>query len=146
MLENLQDTRIKVGLTIQVRLVADLKASLAYYRDILGCTVDDWGHAQRDDMIFILQQAKSRDDVRPNAASQKRQDYPTEWHGPDHGWDTFVHMEWEDLEPFVEEIREKGAIISVEPFTAIHGKWEFKNVYVDDPDGYTIVFGAMREI
>ncbi|MFC4402594.1 VOC family protein [Gracilibacillus xinjiangensis] len=145
-MKNSQTADIKLGLSIQVRLVSNLQKSIAYYRDILGCTVDDWGHAQRDEMIVILQQAKTGDDVRPNPASKKRLDYPTEWQGPDHGWDTFVHVEWDDLEPLIEDIRVKGGFIRLEPITDVHGKWEFKNAYVQDPDRYTIVFGAMREL
>jgi len=63
-----------LGSTIQVRLVTDLKKSQEYYRDVLGCTVDDWGHAERDGMLIILQQAVSPEDVRPNAPSKKRSD------------------------------------------------------------------------
>jgi predicted enzyme related to lactoylglutathione lyase len=138
--------RGKFGLTIQVRLVSNLKKSQDYYRDVLGCKVDNWGHAERDGMIFILQQAVSPDDVRPNASSKKRSDYPTKWEGPDYGWDTFIHVSWDDLDTLVEEVREKGGNITVEPFTDVHGNSEFKNVYIQDPDGYNIVLGAMREI
>ncbi|NGM85235.1 VOC family protein [Paenibacillus sp. 7124] len=133
------------GLTIQVRLVSDLAKSQAYYRDVLGCKVDDWGHAERGGMIVILQQAVSPDDVRPNAASRKRPDYPTEWEGPDYGWDTFIHVKWDELEPLVEEVRLNGGNIAVEPFSGTHGGLEFKNAYIKDPDGYTLVLGAMRE-
>lgn len=132
--------------TIQVRLVSDLRKSQQYYRDILGCRVDDWGHAERDDMVFILQQAISAEDVKPNALAAKRPDYPTEWEGPEYGWDTFVHMHWDDLDIFVDEVREKGATIAVEPFIGSHGGWEFKNASLLDPDGYSIVLGAMRKI
>ncbi|REE88921.1 hypothetical protein A8990_10717 [Paenibacillus taihuensis] len=83
--------------SIQVRLVSDLKKSQSYYRDVLGCNVDDWGHAERDGMTIILQQAVSVDDVRPNPPSQKRSDYPTEWEGPQFGWDSFIHVDWDDL-------------------------------------------------
>ena len=144
--EVLTNQRARLGQTIQVRLVSDFKKSQAYYRDVLGCQVDDWGHAERDDMIFILQQAVSPDDVRPNAASQKRPDYPTEWEGPEYGWDTFIHIGWDDLDVLVEEVRGKGGTIAIEPFVGAHGKWEFKNAYIQDPDGYNIVLGGMREI
>jgi hypothetical protein len=56
----------------QVRLVSDLERSLAYYRDVLGCETDGWGHAVRGGLTLILQQAQAPDDVRPNAASAKR--------------------------------------------------------------------------
>ncbi|ALC82301.1 MULTISPECIES: VOC family protein [Bacillus] len=138
--------RGKFGLSIQVRLVSDLKKSQEYYRDVLGCRVDDWGHAERDDMIIILQQANSPNDVRPNALAKKRPDYPTDWEGPDYGWDTYIHVSWDDLDSLFEEVRGNGGQIAAEPFTGIHGKWEFKNTCIKDPDGYNIVLGSMREI
>ncbi|UKS28049.1 VOC family protein [Paenibacillus sp. HWE-109] len=133
-----------LGKTIQVRLVSDLRKSQEYYRDMLGCRVDDWGHAERDDMIFILQQAASVEDIKPNVASKKRSNYPTEWEGPEYGWDTFVHIGWDDLDTYIEEVRGKGAKITIEPFIGSHGGSEFKNAYLLDPDGYSIVLGAMR--
>lgn len=96
-------------------------------------------------MVIILQQAVSPEDVRPNAPSKKRPDYPTEWEGPDFGWDTFVHIGWDDLDFLVEEVREKGGAIAVEPFVGTHGSWEFKNACIRNPDGYSIVLGAMRK-
>lgn len=137
--------RAVFGQSIQVRLVNDLKKSQAYYRDVLGCSVDDWGHAERDGMTIILQQAVSPEDVRPNAPSQKRSDYPTEWEGPPSGWDSFIHVAWDDLYSIVEDVRRKGGVIAVEPFTESHGMWEFTNAYIQDPDGYNLVLGAMRE-
>lgn len=134
-----------LGRSVQVRLVSDLKRSQDYYRDVLGCHVDGWGHAERDDMLFILQQAVSPEDVKPNAASAKRATYPTEWQGPEYGWDSFVYIGWEDLDAYVDEVRGKGGIIAIEPFIGAHGGWEFKNAYLQDPDGYSIVLGAMRK-
>jgi len=141
------DKKLKFGTTIQVRLVSDFKKSQEYYRDVLGCTIDDWGHAERDGMIVILQQAESLGDFRPNASSKKRSDYPTEWEGPDYGWDTFIHVNWGEIDEIVDEIQNKGGIIPYDnPVTGVHGNWEFKNVYVQDPDKYNLVLGAMREI
>jgi len=131
--------------TFQVRLVSDLKASLAYYRDALGFSVDEWGHAKRGGVRLLLQQAKSRDDVKPNAASINRNDYPADWEGPDYGWDSFVHFSWEDLDIYIEEVRGKGGIIAIKPFIfETHGRLEVKNAYLQDLDGYTFVLGAMR--
>ncbi|ACT01365.1 hypothetical protein [Paenibacillus sp. JDR-2] len=76
-------SRVKLGKTIQVRLVSDLAKSQAYYRDCLGFSIDDWGHAERDEVCFILQQAVAGEDVIPNAVSAKRHSYPTEWDGPE---------------------------------------------------------------
>lgn len=30
--------------------------------------------------------------------------------------------------------------------TAKHGGWQFRNAFIQDPDGYQIVLGAMREV
>ncbi|MGI8385951.1 VOC family protein [Robertmurraya sp. P23] len=135
----------KFGLSIQVRLVSDLKKARNYYRDQLGCDVDDWGHATRDQMTILLQQASSPSDIRPNALSKKRSDYPSEWQGPNYGWDTFIHVEWADVEKIVNDVRRRGGIISVEPFFGSHGGWDFKNAHLSDLDGYNIVLGAMRK-
>ncbi|MCR8642021.1 VOC family protein [Paenibacillus sp. N1-5-1-14] len=140
------DNQLKLGTTFQVRLVSDLKKSQEYYRDILGCTVDNWGHAERDGMLVILQQAMSPEDVRPNSPSKKRSDYPTDWNGPDYGWDTFVHVSWNDIDAIVEDIRSRGGIVTLDPVAESHGRWEFKNYYIQDPDKYSIVLGAMREV
>ncbi|MEC1374329.1 VOC family protein [Heyndrickxia oleronia] len=145
-MEQKQQIKGKLGKTIQVRLVSDLKKSQEYYRDVLGCKIDGWGHAERDGMIIILQQSNSPEDVRPNAVSKKRLDYPTDWEGPDFGWDTYIHVSWDDQDTLVEEVRGKGGEIAVEPFIGAHGNWEFKNACIKDPDGYNIVLGSMREI
>ncbi|SFT08851.1 VOC family protein [Paenibacillus sp. BC26] len=137
--------KVKLGKAIQVRLVSDLKKSQAYYRDCLGFSIDDWGHAERDDVCFILQQATSSADVKPNVVSAKRPDYPTEWEGPEHGWDTFLHIGWDELDQFIDEVRANGGHIAVEPFIGSHGGWDFKNAHILDPDGYNLVLGAMRE-
>lgn len=131
--------------TLQVRLVTDLKQSLAYYRDALGCEVDTWGHATRDGMKFILQQARSPEDVRPNAAAQLRQDYPTDWEGPETGWDTFVHVDWDDFDPLYDTFVSNGARVGAAPFEETHNNgMTFRNFYILDPDGYVTVFGAMH--
>lgn len=141
-----EKSRITLGKAIQVRLVSDLERSQEYYRDCLGFSVDGWGHAERDEVCFILQQAVSLDDVRPNANSARRTNYPTEWEGPDRGWDTFLHIGWEEIDMIVDEIRARGAVIGPEDFEGSHGGWEFKNVHILDPDGYNIVLGAMRKV
>ncbi|HZH60524.1 MAG TPA: VOC family protein [Metabacillus sp.] len=144
-MEALSKPKGKFGQSLQVRLVSDLEKSQRYYRDVLGCKVDNWGHAERDGMTIILQQASSQEDVRPNALSKKRQDYPTDWEGPKFGWDTYIHVSWDDFDLLVEEIRGNGGFIAVEPYTDTHGIWEFKNTCIKDPDGYSIVLGSMRE-
>ncbi|MCM3628665.1 hypothetical protein M3194_14975 [Paenibacillus glycanilyticus] len=138
-------SKVKLGKPIQVRLVSNLQRSQVYYRDCLGFIIDDWGHAERDDVCFILQQAVSKEDVMPNAVSAKRASYPTEWEGPDFGWDTYIHIGWEELDEYIQEVRESGGIIGIEPFGEEQGGWEFKNAHIHDLDGYNIVIGAMRK-
>ncbi|WP_121610800.1 hypothetical protein [Mesobacillus foraminis] len=59
---------------LRVRLVSDFNKSLNYYQDILGFKVDGWGHAILGDQLgFILQQANSQEDIRPNARPGKVQ-------------------------------------------------------------------------
>ncbi|GLX67995.1 VOC family protein [Paenibacillus glycanilyticus] len=137
---------IKLGKSIQVRLVSDLQASQIYYRDCLGFTIDNWGHAERDEVCFILQQAVSDQDVKPNAVSAKRSSYPSEWQGPEDGWDTYIHMAWDEFDEYVEEVRACGGHIGIEPFMDEHGGWQFKNAHILDPDQYNIVLGAMRRV
>ncbi|MBP1991919.1 VOC family protein [Paenibacillus eucommiae] len=127
---------------LQVRLVSDLEKSLAWYRDVLGCEVDYWGHAVRGGMKLILQQAKDSSDVKPNQLSAKRDNYPTDWEGPDLGWDTFVHINYEELDLLIEEMKANGANIILGPIEKTHSNdVTFKNLYIQDPDGYIIVFG-----
>lgn len=128
--------------SLQVRLVSDFEKSLAWYRDVLGCEVDYWGHASRGGMKLILQQANQSGDVKPNQASAKRNNYPTDWEGPDLGWDTFIHVNYEEFDALEQELRAKGANIILGPIQATHSNgMTYKNIYIQDPDGYTIVFG-----
>jgi catechol 2,3-dioxygenase-like lactoylglutathione lyase family enzyme len=141
---NTEQKRGKFGGTFPVRLVSDFKKSQEYYRDVLGFQeISDWGHVTRDMMTVILQQAASPDDVRPNALSKKRQ--IGDFEGTDFAWDSFVHVEWDDLDLIVEEVRSKGGIIAVEPFFLAHNGWEFRNAILQDLDGYNIVLGGMRK-
>jgi catechol 2,3-dioxygenase-like lactoylglutathione lyase family enzyme len=128
--------------SLQVRLVSDFRKSQAWYRDVLGCDVDDWGHASRGGMKLILQQAQQTSDIRPNAASAKRDSYPTDWTGPDLGWDTFIHTDYKEFDSLIEEMRVGGANIILGPIESTHSNgMTFKNLYIQDPDGYIIVFG-----
>jgi catechol 2,3-dioxygenase-like lactoylglutathione lyase family enzyme len=139
-----EQRRGKFGETFPVRLVSDFKKSQEYYRDVLGFQeISDWGHVTRDDMTVILQQAATSADVRPNALSKKRQ--IGDFEGTDYAWDSFVHVEWDDVDFIVEEVRSKGGIIAVEPFSIAHNTFEFRNAILQDLDGYNIILGGMRK-
>ncbi|WP_314592111.1 VOC family protein [Paenibacillus terrigena] len=138
--------------TIQVRLVSDLKKSLNWYKNVLGCDeVNDSGYARRGDpdvpypvMEVILQQAVSPQDVHPNATSAKVRGVEGLWEGPDQPWDTFVHVPWDDVRLIVEEVRAKGGTIGTEPIEFHGDEWDSINARIVDPDGYSIFLGGMR--
>jgi len=141
----MHDPEFHIKKTFQVRLVSDLKKSLEWYSNVLGCDeVNNWGYARRGDMEVILQQAASPQDVRPNAQSSKIFGIPNTWEGPDEPWDTFVHTPWEDVALIVDEIRAKGGMIGMEPTESSEDGWDFVNAQILDPDGYSIVVGGMR--
>jgi len=132
--------------TCQVRLVSDLKKSMEWYSNVLGCDeVNNWGFARRGEMEVILQQAGSPHDVRPNALSAKIKGIPNTWEGPDEPWDTFVHTSWEDVSLIVDEVRGKGGTIGMEPIESSEDGWDFVNAQILDPDGYSIILGGMRK-
>jgi catechol 2,3-dioxygenase-like lactoylglutathione lyase family enzyme len=143
---NEQKKNIKTKATFydsfQVRIVSDFEKSLSWYRDVLGCEVDYWGHAIRGGMKLIIQQAKQPSDVMPNQTSEKRDNYPTDWKGPDLAWDTFIHINYDEFDSLLEELRTNEANIILGPIENTHSNgMTFKNIYIKDPDGYIIVFG-----
>lgn len=127
----------------QVRLVRDLDVAQRWYRDVLGCEIDTWGHAVRGALNVLLQQAARREDVRPNARPAERDTYPTDWRGPQEGWDSYVFVEFDDFPRLVEELRAAGADVTAGPAEARHSNgMTFRTVTVVDPDGYAITFGC----
>jgi len=143
--QNHYEQEYKFKKTTQVRLVSDLKKSMEWYSNVLGCDeVNDWGYARRGKMEVILQQAVSPQDVRPNALSGKIIGIPNTWEGPDQPWDTFVHTSWDDVALIVDEVRGKGGTIGMEPIESSEDGWDFVNAQILDPDGYSIILGGMR--
>lgn len=129
----------------QVRLVSDLQKSREYYKNILGCKVDGWGHAEREEpkLGFILQQAESQDDVQPNKKAMKTK-YPNNWEGPYTAWDSYAYTDYDKIEHLLSEFRSNGAIIHYEIMLEDQGDMEWKEFAVRDLDQYVIVFGAGR--
>jgi len=125
----------------QVRLVSDFEASKTYYEEVLGFTIDDWGHTERDGIGFILQQASQASDVHPNCQPAKRE-YPSDWTGPPTGWDTYAYSDYEGVGKLYEEFASKGALIAYDPTIEDIGDMKWKEFAVKDPDGYVIVFGG----
>ncbi len=111
--------------------VADIRTAAAYYRDVLGFTIDNlWGDPPsfcmpyRDGLTVMLKQADDRTRIRP--------------HGSDGcTWDAYVWVR--DADALCQEFAAKGARIVYGPEDkAEYGNREFA---IYDVDGYLIAFG-----
>lgn len=123
----------------QVRLVSDLQKSIYYYTNSLGFTVDSWGHAVRDQVGFLLQQASNPEYINPN----KRSVYNSaNWAGPPTGWDTYCYTDYDGVLEIYEEYKAKNAIIAYDPVPENMGDQDWLEFGVKDLDGYVIVFGG----
>jgi len=125
----------------QVRLVSDLQKASEYYSKVLGFTVDSRGHAERDNVGFLLQQAFKQEDVKPN---QKSFYSSANWAGPPTGWDTYCYTDYDGVVKIYEEYKSKGAIIAYDPVPEVMGNQDWLEFGVRDLDGYVIVFGGGR--
>ncbi|GIO95986.1 hypothetical protein J14TS5_10720 [Paenibacillus lautus] len=130
---------VQIKSTNQVRLVSDLQKASEYYSNVLGFTVDSWGHAVRDTVGFLLQQAAKLEDVKPN----ERSIYSSQnWAGPPTGWDTYCYSDYDGVVSIYEEYKSKGAVIAYAPVPEDMGNQEWLEFGVRDLDGYVIVFGG----
>ena len=116
-------------------LVFDMPRSLAFYRDVLGFEVVmqsepgddfDWGLLRLDDIDLMLNAAYEKNH-RPTNPD------PTRVAAHD---DTALFFGCRDLDAAYEHLRSHG-IEATEPAVADYG---MKQVWLKDPDGYTICF------
>ncbi|MEC0248497.1 VOC family protein [Paenibacillus chitinolyticus] len=123
-----EQVKAKIENSLTVLLVSDLEKSNQYYRDVLGCEVNDvW--AIRDDfgLGFKLIQAKDPQDVIPNKGT----------------WNTYAYVEnFSGLDALYEELKAKGATIALEPIVEDHDWGSWKEFAIKDIDGYIIGFGS----
>jgi catechol 2,3-dioxygenase-like lactoylglutathione lyase family enzyme len=120
-----------ISSSLAVFLVSDLEKSQAYYRDVLGFSVNEWW-AERDGlngMAFKLLQAESPGDIRPNRAAK----------GSEHVWDVYAYVD--GLEELFAEFKSSGAIFSYDLFVQEFDWGTWKEFAIKDPDGYVIGFG-----
>lgn len=117
--------------------VFDMPRSVAFYRDVLGFEVVttspprgrddfDWGLLRRDGIDLMLNTAYEMDDRPPR---------PDPTHVATHG-DTAFYFGCPDVDAAYAELREKG-VATQPPAVAPYG---MKQLYLKDPDGYTICF------
>ncbi|MFD0619916.1 sigma factor-like helix-turn-helix DNA-binding protein [Paenibacillus sp. GCM10027629] len=133
--------KARIKNALQVRLVSNLPEAQNYYQEVLGFTVDDWGHVERDGVGFLLQQAQGPDDVRPNNKPAKSS-YPQDWPGPPTSWDTCAYSDYDGVQSLYEEFLSRGAVIAYTPQIEDIGDRKWKEFAVKDLDGYVIVFGG----
>lgn len=125
-----------MGQTVQsltVLLVSDLEKSKAFFKDILGCEITDyWALREKDIQLgFKLIEAADISHIHPNTTGQHI--VP----------DTYAYADnFESLDNFFAEWKDKGATIVKEP-TVTNNDWgDWKEFYVEDPDGYVIGVGS----
>ncbi|WP_026675264.1 hypothetical protein [Alkalihalobacterium bogoriense] len=123
----------------QVRLVKNVQQAKEYYSNVLGFSVDCWGHAKRDNVGFLLQQADKPEHIHPN---EKATYLDKNWAGPPMGWDTYCYSTYDEVLSLYDEYTENGAIIAYEPIKENMGNQEWIEFAVRDLDGYVIVFGG----
>ncbi|MFD2874279.1 VOC family protein [Mucilaginibacter ximonensis] len=103
--------------------VTDLEASLSYYIDVLGFTMDfrfgDYAGLLLDDVLIHLS--------GPNNEGQKK---------PPGGAHFCIDLN--EIDDYYQLLQRKGTNITVAMADRIYGIRDFA---VDDPDGNTIVFG-----
>ncbi len=110
--------------------VADIHAAVAYYRDVLGFTVDRlWGEPpgfcmpRRDGLTVFLAEVDDKTRVRPNGADGR-------------SWDAYVWVR--DADALFAEFAARGAHVVYPPEDRLfYGNREFA---VRDIDGYIIAF------
>ncbi len=121
--------------------VSDMPASLAFYRDVLGFGVIQtapaadqvagdafgWVWLQRDGTDLMLNSAYDPDDVRPAAPDQAR----VSAHD-----DTALFIGCPDVDGAHEHLRAHGVAVGAPVLTS----YGMKQLYVKDPDGFTICF------
>jgi predicted enzyme related to lactoylglutathione lyase len=113
-----------------VLLVADIKRSVAYYRDQLGfeCEVygdpPDFASARRGEATLLLALCREPERIVPN------------WHIVHNMWNAYIRVD--DADAIYAEVQERGAGIDYTIYDAPHG---FREFGVQDPDGHDIAFG-----
>ncbi|MCC3373578.1 sigma-70 family RNA polymerase sigma factor [Cohnella sp. REN36] len=138
--EFVRKVKARIKNALQVRLVLDMSKAKDYYINVLGFTVDGWGHTEREGVGFLLQQAERKEDVRPNVKPSKME--LGDWQGPPTSWDTYAYSDFDGVQALYEEFRAKGAMIAYDPIVEDMGERQWKEFAVRDLDGYIIVFGG----
>lgn len=121
--------------------IFDMPASLRFYRDVLGFEIVEtappagqvaedklgWAWLRRDGTDLMLNTAYDPDDVRPPAPEAAR----VSAHG-----DTALFIGCPDVDAVYRHLRDHGQAVEA-PMVTSYG---MKQVYVKDPDGFTICF------
>lgn len=111
-------------------LVTDIQRAAAFYRDVLGFTIDRmWGDPpsfcipHRDGLQLMLGPEVEPARVRPNGADGE-------------SWDAYIHVD--DADALYAEFAARGATIVHPPVD--RGYYGCREFAVQDPDGHIIAF------
>jgi len=117
-----EDTaRVKVECIVPILRVADLPASLRYYREILGFQ-SDWGDEDGSQMASVSRSGQAI------MLCQGAQGHAGTW----------IWIGVEDVDPLFAEFRSKGARFLQAPTSR---PWAYE-MQVVDPDGHILRFGS----
>lgn len=112
-------------------LVADVRRAAEYYRDRLGFRII--GYFFEEPPVFAMVD-RDRAEIHLRRADDGLKGSNRERVGD--ALDCYVRVD--DVEALHAEFRERGADITMAPTVQTYG---MKEIYVRDPDGYTICFG-----
>ena len=118
-------------------IVKDLKASVRYYVERLGFTLEFEG--PRDD-VYYAQVGRDAAAIMLKTISHEVLPQPNHTRHPWARWDAYIYT----LDPDVlyEELRKRGATFHQELSFIDDGLWGFE---VEDADGYRIAFFRLRD-
>lgn len=126
-------------------MVSDIRASIAFYRDVLGFAVmflvpeQDEILTQDDPERPLRFAALTRDDMELFLQSRSSLSADVPAFTPDMpiGASMTLYMDTEDVDVLYEHIKSRAKIIKA-PETSWYG---MRELYIRDPDGYVLAFG-----
>lgn len=117
-------------------IVADLQASIAYYIDQLGFTLDFQGPV---DDVYYAGVRRDAAHVMLKAITPEVLPQPNHTRHPWARWDAYVYVN--DPDALFAEVKARGATFVKELSDIDDGLWGFE---VSDADGYVIAFFVLR--
>ena len=124
---------------------ADAGSAVAFYRDVLGFSLDEsfpdenrpmWASLSLNGQVVMLGQAPQEGEAPPEDFDEVYRENHEAWRrGPGGGVYMFLHVE--DVDAYHAEITGRGAKAEFEPRNEFYGLRDF---VVRDPDGFCLTF------